>query len=503
MARRVAVALLFLLLGCAGREAEESAVRRRLAVEPSSLNPILAQTADERLVAQCLFSPLLYLNAQLQPVPGLATLTYATPREFTFRLLPATFSDGVPVRPQDVLFTLRHVVDPATRSPSQSFFSDIDLAASRVVDERSLLLVFKEARPGRLIQFATLYVIPEHVYGASLERFDQRVVGSGPYELTARGRGKIDLHRRASYWREPPPIARIHFRTVTSSDTAWNAIRSGELDETEIATETWRQTKDRDLPLVLHEYFTLNYNFIAYNLQDPLLRDREVRLALARLVDVPAIIENLYGGGARRLTGPFIPGTWAYDPEVPAIDYDVAAAREVLKRKSGGKRIALEFLVMSGSSASRSVAEILHDAYAKAGVDLKIVQLDPAMAISNIMEGKFQITSLSWNLDADPDVYPIFHSSRMPPQGQNFVRYADETVDRLLEQARRELDPQQRQRLFHQIHGRLAADQPYTWLFQVSVKHAFRPRLQNVQFSDGYGPFLWYPGELGWRIGAE
>jgi hypothetical protein len=57
-----------------------------------------------------------------------------------------------------------------------------------------------------------------------------------------------------------------------------------------------------------------------------------------------------------------------------------------------------------------------------------------------------------------------------------------------------------RRRLFYALHRKLADDQPYTWLFQANLKHAFSRRVRNVEMSDGYGPFLWYPGELAWTV---
>jgi ABC-type transport system substrate-binding protein len=94
----------------------------------------------------------------------------------------------------------------------------------------------------------------------------------------------------------------------------------------------------------------------------------------------------------------------------------------------------------------------------------------------------------------------LFHSSQFPPAGQNIGFYSNPEVDKLLEAARIEMDQAKRQDLYHQIHARLAEDQPYTWLVQISRKWGFSRRLQNVNEAKGIGYFGWYLGPLGWWI---
>jgi peptide/nickel transport system substrate-binding protein len=133
-------------------------------------------------------------------------------------------------------------------------------------------------------------------------------------------------------------------------------------------------------------------------------------------------------------------------------------------------------------------------------VQLEIVLMDGSMAIERILAGNYQAAYLSWDLDADPDIYSIFHSSQMPTRGQNFVFYQNAEVDRLIDEGRRELDPSKRKDVYWRLHEILAQDQPYTWVVQVSAKWGVNKRVRGVEVSRGYGFFLWYPGELGWWI---
>jgi len=107
---------------------------------------------------------------------------------------------------------------------------------------------------------------------------------------------------------------------------------------------------------------------------------------------------------------------------------------------------------------------------------------------------------LSWNLDPDPDPFSLFHSSQMPPRGQNLVFYSNPEADKLMEAGRREFEQSKRKAIYRQLHALLADDQPYTWTLQVSSKWAINKRIRDVKESKGWGIFQWYPGELGWWI---
>jgi peptide/nickel transport system substrate-binding protein len=128
--------------------------------------------------------------------------------------------------------------------------------------------------------------------------------------------------------------------------------------------------------------------------------------------------------------------------------------------------------------------------------------MDGAAAIERIMGGNFDAIYLSWDLDPDPDPYNIFHSSQVPGVGQNFVFYSNREADRLMEQARVELDRDKRRDLYWRLHEVLAEDQPYTWLVQVSLKWGLTKRVRGAKASNGFGYFLWYPGELDWWIAS-
>jgi len=495
---------------------------RRLDSDIRTLNPILAESKYDRYVSFYLFTPMLYLDVDLRPVPGLADKweISADGKEYTFHLNPAaTFSDRTPVRASDVLFTLRKIADPQTEAAQISGgFEQLDLKRTRVVDDHTIVVAFREALAPQLIRFNDLLVVPEHVYGKGDLRndYNSTAVGSGPYRLVSRENGKqIVVERRDDFWRKKPYIDRVVFKVIVDDTTAWNALKRGDIDETMMGSDVW--LREHTNPILLKKidfrrFYTLNYNFIAWNGRSPIFSDKRVRRAMAMCMDLQSIIANLFHGTARAVSGPFTPDQWAYNPEVPVVPFDPPGARQLLESAGwhdtngdgvldrDGKPLRFDLMIYSGTTSGIPFAQLLQSELKKIGVQLDIAVVDWASLSHRVLSGQYQASFMGWDLDADPDPFSLFHSSQFPPHGQNLVYYASPEADRLVEEGRRELDFNKRVDIYHRLHAVLGEDQPYAWTTQVSVKWGVSKRLHNVQESRGFGLFTWYPGEFGWWI---
>ena len=495
---------------------------RRLESDIVGVNPVLEKSKYDRYVDIYLFNPLVNLDANLRPSPGLAEKWEISPdgKQYTFHLAPnARFSDGTPVVAGDVLFTLKKIIDPESEAAQVApGFQSADIANSKIIDAHTIVIAFKEADASQMIHFNDLLTLPEHVYSKGNFKNDylNTAVGSGPYRLVRRLAGKeVLLERREDYWGTKPYLKNILFKLVNDSQTAWNAVKHGDIDETMIGSDVWlMESKRPELQRMIDfpRFYTLNYNYIAWNERDPLFSDKRVRRALGMCLDVGSIINNLYHGTARAVSGPFTPDQFGFNPNVPVLPFDPLQAKRLLNDAGwfdtngdgildkNGKPLKFDFAIFSGSVAALPVAQLFQEELKKIGVELNIVQLDPALLIQRIIAGNYQSAYLAWDLDPDPNPFAQFHSSQIPPKGQNFVYYINPAVDKLIEQAGRELDFNKRVAMFQQLHEILAADQPYTWVIQVSVKWAINKRVKNVKESRGWGLFTWYPGEMDWWI---
>ena len=105
----------------------------------------------------------------------------------------------------------------------------------------------------------------------------------------------------------------------------------------------------------------------------------------------------------------------------------------------------------------------------------------------DIQKGNFQLYSLAWVGVTDPDLYfTLFHSSSIPPHGNNRGRYRNPEVDRLLEEGRKSVSLQERKGIYDRVQKIVAVDLPYIPLWWTKNVVVMNRAIQGfVPYPDG------------------
>ena len=82
------------------------------------------------------------------------------------------------------------------------------------------------------------------------------------------------------------------------------------------------------------------------------------------------------------------------------------------------------------------------------------------------LNGDFQMGEWGWVATPEPDLVPLFASTGIPPDGQNYYRYDNEEVTQLLEEYQRAIDEQRQGELVQQATDIMAEDVPLIPLYQ-------------------------------------
>ena len=104
---------------------------------------------------------------------------------------------------------------------------------------------------------------------------------------------------------------------------------------------------------------------------------------------------------------------------------------------------------------------------------------------------------MGWQLGLEPDQFGIWHSSQQKPGQFNFIGYSNPKVDQLLEQGRREFDPDKRMQLYHQFAEVLYDDSPIVYLSAGYNLTAIHKRVRGIMdpvppAGVGYDSQKWY-----------
>ncbi|HZI65804.1 MAG TPA: ABC transporter substrate-binding protein [Thermoanaerobaculia bacterium] len=500
----------------------ERTLQSHLDSEPVTLDPLLTTDVSGLVVQDLLFTPLVALDQTLSLAPGLARSWRVTAdgRSFVFDLDPtATFDDGRSVTAADVRFTIERIRDPKVAALARKADFE-DLEAVEVLSPSAVRVRFSRPYSERLLAF-NLPILPAHVFSrgaAAAAAYGRNPVGNGPFRFVRWDPARaIVLERRAGTAGRAAGVERVIFRVLPDPATRLNAGIRGELDEFRVSPQVLDRFRgDRRLTsrFRLVPVPRLAQTSIVWNCRNPFLSDRRTRRALGLAIPRRRILSALFGGRGREVSGPYPAGVPENAPDVPPPPHAPGEAARLLSqagyRREGtgglakeGRPLAFGLSVPGGNPVSRQIAEVLRQEYARLGVEMEILVLDwPALA-ARLDAGDFDaVLSETSFLPPNLDPYVAFHSSQVPPNGQNVGFYSDRNADRLLEAARAETDPARRLRAYREIHRRLAEDQPAAFLFTLDSLWAIHRDLEGVEISPlGLSHFL--PGRRAWRWGQS
>jgi peptide/nickel transport system substrate-binding protein len=301
---------------------------------------------------------------------------------------------------------------------------------------------------------------------------------------------EVVIERNDQYWGKSARLAAVRFVVVPDTTTRALELRKGSADvEINALTADMVLALKRDPNLQVEQTPGTIFTYLALNLRDPILKDVRVRQALAYAIDRRPMIHYLWRDQARPANSILPPQSWAYDAQVRSYAYDPQRARDLLDaagyKAVNGVRFRLT-MKASTEETTRLMAAVLQQQLRQVGIDLDIHTYEFATFFSDVVKGAFQLYSIRWiGGNNDPDIFQyVFHSAYTPPKGANRSYYANPEMDKLIDEGRRETDPQKRKVIYARVQQLLAEDLPYIDLWYLDNVLVHSRRVTNI----GVGP---------------
>lgn len=478
----------------AGTPAHADKLTVALAQEPVSLDPLLLEGPIAYTVSELLYSYLTNYDADGNIIPDVASQVptpanggvSADGKRVTFHLRHSVrWQDGAPLTSRDVVFTFRAIMSPNNNLPERYGYDKVVSIAAP--DPYTVTITLKEPFAPIVPLFlggdSNYPIVPEHVLGRypSINRadFNQSPIGAGPYKVVRWLHGdRLVLDANPLYYRGKPAIGRLELPFIHDPGTIVNQLQTGELDAA-FNLDASRISSLRALPA--HQTIvtpTPYFYALAFNLQDPALRDPDVRRALALAIDRPTIVQKVSHGLYDSRTGLRGLFTWAFDPKADSLRYDPALARKLLR----GRHLQLQLAYPTGNDILAQFATAVAAAESSVGVDVTIKRYTREMYMANdgpVMQGRYQIGLYNYQSQYDPDAAWLFACNQQSPHGFNEARYCNGAVDRAFIRASSVFDGAARKREYAAIQARIIQDVPYFFLCQASEVDVIPQGLHN------------------------
>lgn len=354
------------------------------------------------------------------------------------------------VSADDVKFSYERIADPALKSPYADDWAALDHV--EVLDKYSGKIILK--KPFAPLWHSTLPVtsgkiLPKkYLQEVGNEKFATNIIGTGPYMLVDwKPKQEVVVKRNPDYKGTPPAWDEIHFIPIEDDKTAEIALEAGELDFSRIAIASIdRFQNNPNFQLIKKP--SLRYRWIGMNVENPKLKDINVRLAIRYAIDVPSIVKVAYMGQADQEYTLIPPGLVGYWKDAPHFDRDLAKAKDYMA-KAGLKTLDLRMDIQD-TSEYRAWAEIAQQNLKEIGINLSINPMDSSSfwSIGDGDKGKdVELYGMSFSMQPDPSWAAMWFTCNQIGVW-NWQRWCSKDYDALYQKGLSSTDDKERQQIF-------------------------------------------------------
>ncbi len=487
---------------------------------PRFINPLLAVSDADRDLTALVYSGLMRVNPENnQPEPDLAKRVEisADGLTYTFTLRDnLRWHDGATLTAEDAAFTIQSAQNPLLKSPKRAAWDGVRV---EVPDSQTLVLHLKQPYPS-LLENATMGLLPKHIWSQldtesfALNQFNTESIGSGPYQIKNIKKNALgipeyyDLEPFDDFALGKPKIEKLRLRFYPSELELVNAYEQGEIEAVSmISAASVAELSDLGgiiqrypLPRIFGVFFNQN--------RAPVLARLEVRQALEAAIDreeiikqallgygqpalgpLPVINQNLYSGESKSS------GAEAENTETENEDRITRASEILLAKgweknetsgvwelssKSGTLELAFA-LSTSDTPELKQAAELIRDTWNALGarVELKVFELGD-LNQNVIRPRQYEALFFGEILGRNPDPFAFWHSSQRLDPGLNIALYTNTQVDKILEEARREIDAEQNADSYQRFSELVNADVPAVFIYSPEFIYVVPERVRGV-----------------------
>ena len=409
--------------------------------------------------------------------------------EYTFHLREAKFSDGSPVTAQDAVFSLTRLRDDPESVQSAIYQIMEEISAP---DDRSVVIRLSEPSTpflATLAMFAAA-IVPEQAVTALGEEFGTKPVGAGAFRLNEWRRGEVvKLERNEHYWEEGlPKLDGVEWHQVADDNTRILKVQARELDAAISIPFNRIPEFEAGSQINVHLDPSTREDSLLLNHENEWLSNKNVRIALNIATDVQSIVDVVTFGYGTPANSYIPAGALYYNPDNPNYPYDPEKAKAMLETE-GATGITLNHVVAAGNEVNEQIAVLLKDQWAKVGVNADIQKVDPGQIWDMYVAGDYDVSVAYWTNDIiDPDQKSTFVLG-MDENLNYFTRYENQHVADLVAQARVELDPEKRRKIYYEIQRTAKDDVHWIDLYYSPYRNISRSNVQDF-FQNPLGRFM-------------
>lgn len=350
---------------------------------------------------------------------------------------------------KDVKYSFERMLNKDSKSLGVSYFNNLlgiekyrngesdEIEGITVKDEHTILFTLKEKDFDfpKLLSLPYASIVKKEAVEYYKDNFKLHPVGTGPFVLQDYEANKeMSLIKNSDYWeRELPYVDRVVIHLTTDDNLALLMFKNQKTDFLELSLPSLKQLETMELSFQYKVETKENpqLNFYLFNLGR--VADKNTRQAINFTLNRDELRQILSNNGQVAYS--------IYPPAIfkhistpqPILTYKPAKAKELLADKAKSLKI-----VCFEDILSKSIAEFIAGSLKKYKIKIEIESVPFPVLVDRLTKGEYDLIQIYWGpLYADVAHYMTpFLSSSLPPAGNNFNKYQNAKVDRLIKESK-------------------------------------------------------------------
>lgn len=453
-------------------------------VDPTTMDPHQQRETTTVNVLRHFYDPLVERDTRNpQRFNGVLATSWqqVSPTTMRFHLRQGVkFADGQPFDADTVVYNIERVLGKTPGGkPALIAYLFPSLQGASSVDAHTVDIETTAPDPVLIPLFTGLLIVPNHAVDRDPNALAATPNGTGPYRLTRWDRNtQVLMEAKPDYFLGPARIRTVTFKTMPDASSRLAGLQTGGVDiitnlppDNIKDAESTGKAQVRTVPsdrVVAVWLDTLN---------NPILADPQVRIALNYAVDADTIIKTIMDGYALRLATIVPPYFTAYDPNVKPYPYDPAKAKQMLAAAGHPDGFSMHMMVPRGRYLNgEQIAQAVAGYLGKVGVKVQIDLVEFGIFAKATQERKIQDSFLG--ADGEPTLDPTPLMQTVVVTGTTgFSWYSNPKVDQSVAAAASTVDPGQHARPLQQAQVDLKNEPAFIYLFVYKDLYGVSKRL--------------------------
>lgn len=470
-----------------------------------TINPILSKNQNIQDISRLINEPLLNITSDNKITMCLAKeWSKQSNTSYVIKLKEnVKWHDGNELVAKDIQFTIDRLKEMGANS---IYAYNVEKVISvEVIDKSTIKINLNEEVP--FFEYNLTFPIMSHYYYEN-EDFvntakNNKPVGTGRFKVSENSENII-LKKNNDWWntQEETKLEEVQLIKYQSIGEVYNAFKTGNIDLFTTKT-TSLQEYIGTIGYNKKEYYGRNLDYIAFNCEENVLSNVEVRKAISYLINKENIVAGIYKGAYYKANFPLEFGSYLYEDRKVSYETNEEKARSILEQAGWTyskkiwqrvkdyrtQKLRFDLVVNSSNELRVQVAENIKQTLSEFGIDINIRKVSDSQYQNYLQNKNYDMILTGVYSGISPDLSPYFGEN-------NIANFSNEEMRSLINDVKNIQDEKVLKEKYSKIVEIYEEQMPYVFLYYSKNTLVYSPNLVGELNPNSYNVYegigTWY-----------